>query len=303
LLEVLMPDLADLFPGFASHWIDTDAGKIFARSGGSGPPLLLLHGFPQSHVMWHRLALRLAEKFTVIAMDLRGYGWSSVPRSETGTLYSKRAMGRDVIAVMERLGHIHFRLVGHDRGARVAYRLALDHPGCIEKLALLDIEPTIEVWRQIEAQNHLAVHWPWLARPQPEPENEIASHADEYFEGLMAKWSKAKSLATFDRRALAHYRAAWNDPLHIHAFCEDYRAGASIDRDADEDSLATKTRIGCPVSVLWGSGFLPRAGDESVLDVWRRTFAPRAEGQMIEAGHFIAEENPAATAAALLTFL
>jgi haloacetate dehalogenase len=204
---------------------------------------------------------------------------------------------------MERLGHIHFRLVGHDRGARVAYRLALDHPGCIERLALLDIEPTIEVWRQIEAQIHVAVHWPWLARPQPEPENEIAAHADEYFEGLMAKWSKAKSLASFDRRALAHYRAAWSDPLHIHAFCEDYRAGASIDRDADEDSLATKTRIGCPVSVLWGSGFLPRAGNESVLDVWRRTFAPRAEGQMIEAGHFIAEENPTATAAALLSFL
>src|SRR5712664_733012 len=121
-----MPDLADLFPGFSSEWINTKSGRIFARVGGNGPPLLLLHGFPQTHVMWHRVAPQLAERFTVVAMDLRGYGWSSAPRSQTGTLYSKRAMGRDVVAVMEHLGYVRFRVVGHDRGARVAYRLALD---------------------------------------------------------------------------------------------------------------------------------------------------------------------------------
>jgi haloacetate dehalogenase len=296
-----MSDLADLLPGFAAHWIDTDAGKIFARSHGSGPPLVLLHGFPQTHVMWHRIAPTLAERFTVVAMDLRGYGWSSVPRSEGGTLYTKRAMGRDVVAVMEKLGHVRFGVVGHDRGARVAYRLALDHPGCVERLALLDIEPTIEVWRQIEAGTHPAAHWAFLARPEPEPETEIGKDPNGYFEGLMAKWSRAKSLAGFDPRALDHYRAAWGDPLHIHAFCEDYRAGASADRDVDAEGLDAKAAIKCPVLVVWGEDYLGKR--ESVVDVWRRTFAPGADGHMIASGHFVAEENPQATLDALQAFL
>lgn len=294
-----MSDLADLFPGFEAHWIDTDAGKIFARSHGSGPPLVLLHGFPQTHVMWHALAPVLAERFTVVAMDLRGYGWSAVPHSEGGTLYTKRAMGRDVVAAMEKLGHIRFGIVGHDRGARVAYRLALDHPGCVQKLALLDIEPTVEVWRQIEDGTHAAAHWQALARPEPEPENEIGPDPDAYFEGLMTKWSGGKSLAAFDPRALAHYRAAWNPPDRIHAFCEDYRAGATADRDADQEQLEAKTTIGCPVHLVWGTGYLGK----DVLESWRRTFAPDASGQQIELGHFVAEENVTAVRDALLGFL
>ena len=142
-----MSDFTDLFPGFASHWIDTQAGRIFARSKGDGPPLILLHGFPQTHAMWHRVAPVLARRFHVVAMDLRGYGWSSAPDSEAGAEYTKRRMGEDVIAVMGALGHVRFRVVGHDRGARVAYRLALDHPGHLESLALLDVLPTSEVWR------------------------------------------------------------------------------------------------------------------------------------------------------------
>ena len=298
-----MPDLADLFPGFAAHWIDTDAGKIFARSTGSGPPLVLLHDFPQTLVMWHRLAPALAQRFTIVVMDLRGYGWSAVPRSQDGTLYTKRAMGRDVLAVMEKLGHVRFRIVGHDRGARVAYRLALDHPGNVVKLALLDVEPTSETWRRIEAGGFDAPHWNFLARPEPEPEVEISEGPNSYFEGLMTKWSQAKSLAAFDQRALAHYRAGWGDPLRIHAFCEDYRAGASADRDTDEESLDVHARIVCPVQILWSSSYLSGDNGETPLDVWRRTFAPNAVGQMIESGHFLAEENPDATGKALLGFL
>ena len=169
-----MPDLADLFPGFASEWINTEAGRIFARVGGNGPPLLLLHGFTETHVMWHRLAPTLAETHRVVCMDLRGYGWSSVPRSDaTHETYSKRAMGRDVVAGMEALGHVRFALAGHDRGARVGYRLALDHPGRIERLSLLDILPTSYVWAQMKAGHIPEAHWGFLSRPAPEPEEEI----------------------------------------------------------------------------------------------------------------------------------
>ena len=213
-----MSDLNDLFPGFASHWIDTQAGRIFARSHGSGPPLLLLHGFPESNVMWHRIAPALAAKFSVVLMDLRGYGWSDAPRSKGGALYSKRAMGEDVITVMEALGHVRFRMAGHDRGGRVAYRLALDHPGRAERLALLDIMPTAEQWTLIRGDASIAPHWPFLALPEPQPETEIARGANSYFEGLMTQWTAAKSLRPFDARAIAHYRAAWGDPARIHAF-------------------------------------------------------------------------------------
>ena len=146
-----MPDLADLFPGFASHTASTDAGRIFARVGGSGPPLVLLHGFPETGAMWHRIAPALAETFTLVIPDLRGYGWSSAPASHGGSAYTKRVMGADIVALMEDLGHASFRFAGHDRGARVAYRLALDQPGRIERLALLDIVPTVAVWRAREA--------------------------------------------------------------------------------------------------------------------------------------------------------
>jgi len=155
-------DAADLFPGFKSHWVPTPHGKIFARSGGEGPPLLLLHGFPQTHVEWHSIAPELAKHFTIVAMDLRGYGWSSAPRGDAGhALYSKRGMGEDAILVMEELGHVRFRIMGHDRGARVAYRLALDHPGRIERLVALDIVPTFAMW-EANAAGTLAAVLPFL---------------------------------------------------------------------------------------------------------------------------------------------
>jgi haloacetate dehalogenase len=296
-----MTDLADLFPGFASHWIDTEAGRTFARSHGSGPPLVLLHGFPQTHVMWHPIAARLAERFRVVMPDLRGYGWSSAPGSTGGALYSKRAMAADVIAVMEQLGHVRFAVVGHDRGARVGYRLALEHPGRVEKLGLIDIVPTSVVWEQIAADASVAPHWLFLSRPEPGPEQDIAKNSADYGDGLLQQWSKAKSLQVFDARALQHYRASYTEPSRIHAFCEDYRAGASQDRAADVADLAQRKRILGPVHVLCGTSYLPTS--EAPLDIWRRSFAPQASATIVDSGHFIVEENPSAALAALSQFL
>jgi haloacetate dehalogenase len=298
-----MSDITDLFPGFQSHWIDTEAGRIFARAGGSGPPLVLLHGFPQTHVMWHRVAPELAQRFTVVAMDLRGYGWSSAPDSDDGASYTKREMGKDVVAVMADLGHVRFRVCGHDRGARVGYRLALDHPGHVEKLALLDIQPTCEVWRSIRSGDTPGAHWEFLSKPAPEPETAIRKAPDTFFEGLLAGWTQGESLRAFDARALSQYRAAWGDPSRIHAMCEDYRAGAHQDLEQDEADLAADRHIDCPVLVLSGDFFLTRGLPTPPLETWRRTFAPKASGQMIDSGHFLAEENAAQTLAALSGFL
>ncbi|HEY8380978.1 MAG TPA: alpha/beta hydrolase [Microvirga sp.] len=294
----------DLFPGFEPDWIDTQAGRIFARSAGSGPPVVLLHGFPQTHAMWHHLAPALARTHRVVLMDLRGYGWSSAPRGdEAHETYAKRAMGQDVIAVMEALGHVHFAVVGHDRGARVGYRLALDHPGRVERLALLDILPTIRVWEGIRSGAKPAAHWGFLSEPYPTPEDEITRDPLPYFEGLLAKWTAGQSLDAFDPRALASYRQSCNEPTRIHAMCEDYRAGATRDLEADEADLASGRRIACPTHVIWGEFYLTAGATESALDTWRGTFAPQATGTKVEAGHFVAEENPAATLAALEAFL
>ncbi len=295
--------MTDLFPGFDSHWIDTEAGRIFARSGGAGPPLVLLHGFPQTHACFHRIAPALAETHTVVCMDLRGYGWSSAPRGDPAhETYSKRAMGRDVVAVMEALGHVRFAVAGHDRGARVGYRLALDQPGRVERLALLDILPTFHVWRQIRAGRFPAAHWAFLSRREPEPEREIGENPLPYFEGLLAKWSRGGSLDAFDPRALAAYRQSCNEPSRIHAFCEDYRAGATVDVEQDEADLATRRTIACPTFLVWSEFYLTR-GTDAPLDVWRGTFAPEIEGGKVACGHFVAEEAPEETLALLRPFL
>ncbi len=297
----------DLFPGFEAHWISTEHGRIFARSKGDGPPLVLLHGFPQTHAMWHRLAPALAETHSVVCMDLRGYGWSSAPEGDAAhEIYSKRGMGRDVIRVMETLGHVRFALAGHDRGARVGYRLALDHPGRVERLSMLDILPTFHVWQQMRAGAVPAAHWGFLSEPYPKPEQEIGRDPLPYFEGLMMKWSGDGSLKAFDPRALQSYRASCNEPSRIHAFCEDYRAGATRDVEADEADLAAGKTIQCPVQLIWSDFYLVRgtSGDgEPPLDIWRRTFAPEITGTGVTSGHFVAEENPAATLDALQGFL
>ncbi len=178
-----MPDLADLFPGYASEWINTSAGRIFARVGGKGPPLLLLHGFSSTHVMWHTVAPKLADKFTLIIADLPGYGWSDMPDSDKNhTPYTKRAMAKTMVEAMEQLGHVHFALAGHDRGGRVSYRLALDHPGRLSQLAVLDILPTYDYWEKMNRLYALNIyHWTFLAQPYPLPETLILRHRQGRF--------------------------------------------------------------------------------------------------------------------------
>ncbi len=297
-----MTDTTALFPGFAAKWLDGDEGRIFAHVGGAGPAVVLIHGFPQTHAMWHRVASHLAETNTVVCMDLRGYGWSSAPVSHGGQRYAKREMARDVVAVMEQLGHATFACVGHDRGARVAYRLALDQPGRLTKLALLDILPTFFVWQQIISGAMPGAHWTFLSRPHPEPETEIAKDPQGYFDGLMAKWTKNGSLDAFTSTALASYRASCNDPSRISAMCEDYRAGATLDLAADEADLRAGRRIDCPVLVVWGDFYLTGKNVDP-LQVWRSSFAPHAEGVQVAGGHFVAEEDGAGTLLALQTFL
>ncbi len=296
-----MTDLADLFPGFESHWIDTSVGRIFARSGGDGPPLLLLHGYAQSNVMWHKVAPALAAKFTLILPDLPGYGWSVVPRSGKGhTPYDKRSIAKTMIEVMEKLGYARFYLAGHDRGGRVSYRLALDNPGRLIKLAVLDIIPTYEMWNRMDHTLAMKVwHWQFLAQKYPMPEMLIEKAPTEYLDYKMASWTKTKDLSAFDPRALAHYHAFFSDPLRIHATCEDYRAGASTDLGHDEFDHAARNKILTPMIALWGAAGIP--SESSPLAVWK-DWAKDVSGKAIDSGHFLAEENPDATARALLEF-
>ena len=298
-----MEDLADMYPGFASRYVATEAGRLFARIGGSGPPLLLAHGFPQTGAIWHRIAPALAARFTLVIPDLRGYGWSAAPASQGGAGYTKRVMGADLVALMEELGHARFAFAGHDRGARIGYRLALDHPGRLTRLALLDIIPTFAVWAAMEVDQDTSPHWRFLAQPEPQPERTIAKDPQAYYDDLLLNWTKAKSQDVFDPRALAHYRAGWGDPSRIHASCEDYRAGADQDRQADEADLAAVRKIGCPMHLLASSDYLSNHGKDAPLAVWQRSFAPDATGTTIDSGHFLAEENPDATCAALQAFL
>ena len=296
-----MSDLADLYPGFASHWIDTAAGKIFARAGGNGPPLLLLHGYAQTNVMWHRVAPALAERFSLVIPDLPGYGWSAVPRADANHApYDKRSMASLMIEVMEKLGHVRFRLAGHDRGGRVAYRLALDHPGRVERIAVLDIVPTWEMWHRMDAVMATKVwHWPFLALKFPMPELLIEKDPIGYIDYKMASWTKAKDLSAFDPRALAHYHAFFSDPLRIHATCEDYRAGRTIDLAHDETDRKAGNRISAPFGVFWGDSGIPDASGP--LAIWR-DWAKDVSGHALDSGHFMPEENPQATTAALLNF-
>ena len=298
-----MPDLADLYPGYESRWIDTSAGKIFARVGGSGPPLLLLHGHPQSNVMWHRVAPLLAPHFTIVTADLPGYGWSAAPVAQADHApYTKRAMAAGMVELMQALGFVRFRLAGHDRGGRVGYRLALDHPGRLEQLAVLDIVTTYDMWHCFDATLATrAWHWTFLALPAPFPETLIGHDPKSFFDSRARAGAKAKDAAIFDPRALAHYHAAYDDPTRIHAMCEDYRAGRTTDLVHDEaDRTAGKT-IGCPVLALWGTTGLPANGGLDPLALWRE-WATDLRGFAVESGHYLAEENPDATAKALLAF-
>ena len=285
---------ADLFEGFDLRFVETAEATIRARVGGAGPPLLLLHGHPQTHVMWHAVARRLARDFTVVAADLRGYGGSSRPAATADhEPHSKRAMARDMAEVMRRLGFGRFAVVGHDRGGRVAYRLALDHAQAVTRLAVLDIIPTGEAWRRVDmafAMHYF--HWFFLAQPAPMPERLIAADPDAFY--------FRSGRERFHPDALAEYLGWARQPDVIAAMVEDYRAGATYDREADDADRAAGRRIGCPVLVLWSSeSDVWRRID--VLDVWRG-WAGDVRGRSLDCGHYLAEELPDETYAELAAF-
>jgi haloacetate dehalogenase len=283
-----------MFEGFHVSTIDTGEARIRLRQGGSGPPLLLLHGNPQTHAMWHKVAPRLAERFTVVATDLRGYGDSSKPADAPDHApYSKRAMARDQIAVMRQLGFERFFVAGHDRGGRCAYRLALDHPDVVQKLAVLDIIPTYEHFRRTDMRFALAYwHWFFLAQPYPLPEELIGADPDWYC--LRGRRH------LFDPAALAEYLRCFRDLATRHAICEDYRAGATIDCELDEADRVAGRRIACPVLALWaGRNSIHEAYD--VLAVWR-DWADDVRGRAFDCGHYLPEEAPEETLAAFFEF-
>lgn len=286
-----------MFDGFELLTIETGEATIRVRRGGSGPPLLLLHGHPQTHVMWHKVAPRLAEEFTVVCTDLRGYGDSSKPETTADHApYSKRAMARDQVEVMRALGFERFGVAGHDRGGRVAYRMALDHPECVTRLAVLDIIPTGEHYRHTDMAFALGYwHWFFLAQPFDLPERLIGADPDYYF---MAR--RALTPDFFAPEALADYRRCWNDPATIHAMCEDYRAGATFDYALDEQDRLAGRRITAPLLALWGSGNAVGTWYD-VLAVWH-DWANDVSGRALPCGHYLAEEAPDETYAELRAF-
>ncbi len=283
------------FGGFELGRAEVGDVELRYRVGGSGPPLLLLHGHPQTHAMWHAVAPVLADEFTVVAADLTGYGESSKPPSdERHERYSKRALALDLVGLMRDFGFERFRVAGHDRGGRVGYRMALDHSGRVERLAVLDIVPTGDMWRRADKEFGLVDwHWFFLAQPPMFPERTIGAAPDDfYFRGDRSR---------FQPEALDDYLRAVRNPDTVHAMCEDYRAGAGIDHELDNADAAAGRRIACPIHVLWaGRDELGRWFD--VLEVWRRWCAAEVTGRALDCGHFIAEESPEETAAELLAF-
>jgi haloacetate dehalogenase len=285
------------FPGFSQHRIETSGAVINTVHGGEGLPVLLLHGYPQTHVMWHKVAPRLAEHFTVVMTDLRGYGDSSKPPAgENHANYSKRAMALDQIEVMRVLGFDRFAVVGHDRGARVAWRMAVEHPQAVTKATVLDIVPLpySRVTKEFATQYY---HWFFLIQPAPLPETLIGNSIDVYLRSRLQRPTGGTDAVTPE--AFAEYFRCFRDPTTIHATCEDYRAGATIDLEhANEDD---GRRVTCPLLVLWGErGTVGRL--EPVLDIWREK-AVDVQGKALPGGHFLAEELPDATLAELLAFL
>jgi haloacetate dehalogenase len=288
-----------MFDGFRIDSVDIGDVTIRVRIGGTGPPLLLLHGNPQTHVMWHKIAPGLAEHFTVVAADLRGYGESSKPTTTPDhEPYSKRTMARDQVALMQHFGFERFAVAGHDRGGRVAYRMALDHPERVERLAVLDILPTWEHYRRTGSDFAMAYwHWFFLPQPYPLPEKLIGGDPEWFFR---RNWPAANEPpAFFDPEAVADYWRAFSDPRTVHAICEDYRAAATFDCRLDEADFG-KRRIVCPLLVLWGRhGILDKLYDP--VEIWRG-WADDVRGQAIDSGHYLAEERPEETSAALLGF-
>ena len=279
-----------LFPDFESHLIEVNGVKIMARKGGSGQPLLLLHGHPQTHAIWHRVAQQLAKSFTVVMTDLRGYGDSSKPQGSHDHLnYSKRVMALDQIEVMRHFGFSEFDVLAHDRGARVAHRLALDHPKAVKRLVLLDIAPTLAMYEKTSNQFARSYwHWFFLIQPAPMPERLIEADPAAYVRDVLGR--RSAGLAPFDARALAEYVRCIELPGTAHGLCEDYRASAGIDLVHDQLDLDKKNFVQQPLLVLWGEQGVVHQCFEPLME-WSK-FAQNVQGKALPCGHYIPEEAP-----------
>ena len=267
--------------------VQTSGAQIHVVQKGTGPPLLLIHGYPQTHAMWHAVAPPLAEDYTVVCPDLRGYGASSKPAGDAAhAMYSKRALAQDMVEVMNHFGFERFKVVGHDRGGRVAHRLALDHGDAVERVAVLDIVPTLDVFDSVDRNVAMGTyHWFFLSQPYDLPERLIGADPTFFLRWHLRSWSGGVD-EFFAPAALAEYERAFSDPATIHASCEDYRAGATIDLEHDAEGRDRK--LDCPLLVLWGA----RTKPDDLVAIWRGR-ANDVSGQSLDAGHFLAEERPA----------
>jgi haloacetate dehalogenase len=291
----------DLFPGFADERIRAGEVTLHVRRGGSGPPLLLLHGYPQTVAMWHRIAEPLSRRFTLVLADLRGYGDSDKPPSTADHApYSKRAMAHDGLSLMRALGFERFAVVGHDRGGRVGHRLALDAPEAVTRLAVLDIAPTLEMYEGTTMEFARAYyHWFFLIQPEPFPERLIGADPGFFLRVKMRK--TAQGGWPFDEAAFGEYLRCFGAAT-IHASCEDYRAAASIDLEHDRADREAGRKIQCPVLALWGGrGTVHRLFQP--LEAWRRAARAGVEGRSLPCAHYLAEEAPAEVLAELERFL
>ncbi|RFA11686.1 alpha/beta hydrolase [Subtercola boreus] len=282
-----------MFETFEQQHVSTERGKIFVRVGGIGSPVLLLHGYPQSHVMWHAVVNTLAGEHTVIAADLPGYGSSfRPPLTADHSAYSKRQISNDLVQMMHALGHDQFAVAGHDRGGRVAYRMALDHPDRVTAVAAFDVVPTAEVWQRADAKFALTYwHWVFLAQPAPLPEALINANPSAFFDLHVRALGLGRKNQQYPPELMEIYRRLLDDTSVVEGICEDYRAGATLDRMHDEADQSAGNRIRCPVLVLWSAtGALPKLyGD--VLAVWR-PWANDLRGRGLEASHFLVEDEP-----------
>jgi haloacetate dehalogenase len=291
--------------GFEPVEVDVGDTTIAAWVSGRGPALALLHGFPETHLMWRDVGASLAAHFTVVCADLRGYGASGCPPSDEQHLaYSKRVMARDVRRVMTELGFDRFAVAGHDRGGRVAYRLALDHPDVVDALAVLDVIPILDSWERADHRLALAF-WPWslLAQDEPLPERLLAAAPEAIIEHALGAWGSDASC--FPPSVRTAYADALRDPAHAHAICEEYRAAATIDPEHDAADRRAGRQIACPALALWSvAGGLNAWYEEAggPLAIWRM-WAQDVRGEAVDGGHFFPEEHPDRTAAALRRFL
>ena len=298
-----MADITDI-TGFSARILEGERGRIFVREGGAGPAVLLLHGFPETGLMWRDIAPLLARDFRVVVADLPGYGRSDCPVSTESAAMSKREMAATLVAAMRAAGHDCFAMIGHDRGARVAYRAALDHVRQISHVGVLDVVPTFEVWDRADARLALSF-WPFslLAQPAPFPERLIAAAPEAIVDNAVNQWGTSPD--AFPEWVRAAYVGALSDPAHVHAICNEYRAAAGLDREIDKADLDAGRRIRAPLLALWSAeGALGAWYDEAggPLGLWQR-WAERVQGQAVTGGHFFPEEQPAATAQLISSFL